>query len=207
MTDTPNSESPLFEAKSFDDPSVFTPQSLVENARQQKELPEQSVPEVCILDPDGDVVRQLVRSKYARKDSSWPGYHTDLYRFRRNGEEFGIVGCAVGAPFAVLVAEQLFASGCQFLVSVTSSGQIIPKDDPPYFVLIEQALRDEGTSHHLPASKAVCHARFWPSRSCGEGVSVGFSSSLRWGDVDDGCTVSGDKDRNRACSIRGNPCR
>ncbi|WP_338742477.1 hypothetical protein [Haloplanus salilacus] len=33
-------------------------------------------------------------------------------------------------------------------MSVTSSGQIIPKDDPPYFVLIERALRDEGTSHH-----------------------------------------------------------
>ena len=69
-------------------------------------------------------------------------------RFERNDREYGIVGCAVGASFAVLVAEQLFAAGCQFLVSVTSSGQIIRKDDPPYFVLIERALRDEGTSHH-----------------------------------------------------------
>jgi len=68
--------------------------------------------------------------------------------------EFGIVGCAVGASFAVLVAEQLFAAGCRLLISVTSSGQIVPKDDPPYFVLIERALRDEGTSHHYrPTSR------------------------------------------------------
>jgi uridine phosphorylase len=149
MTDPSDPDaSPLFEAKAFDEPSVFAPESLLENARRQKDLPERSVPDICVLDPDGDVVRRLVAAGTAREDETWPGYHTDLYRFERDGEEFGIVGRAVGAPFAVLVAEQLFAAGCRFLVSVTSSGRIVPKDDPPYFVLIERALRDEGASHH-----------------------------------------------------------
>ena len=54
---------------------------------------------------------------------------------------------------AVLVAEELFASGCQLLISITSAGQIMPVGQPPYFVLIERALRDEGTSYHyLPPS-------------------------------------------------------
>jgi len=48
----------------------------------------------------------------------------------------------------VLVAEELFASGCGFLVSLTSAGQIVPAGSPPYFVVIDRALRDEGTSHH-----------------------------------------------------------
>jgi uridine phosphorylase len=61
---------------------------------------------------------------------------------------FGIVPCAVGASFAVLIAEQLFASGCRLLVSVSSSGQLVELRPPPYFVLIEKALRDEGTSYH-----------------------------------------------------------
>lgn len=149
MTDSIDvNSSPLFEAKAFDEPSVFTPETLLESSRQQKDLPERPVPEICILDPDGDIVRHLTTAGNARNDSTWPGYHTDLYRFERNGEEYGIVGCAVGASFAVLVAEQLFAAGCRFLVSVTSSGQITPQDDPPYFVLIERAIRDEGTSHH-----------------------------------------------------------
>jgi len=63
----------------------------------------------------------------------------------------GIVGCAVGAPFAVLVAEELFASGCRLLVSMTSAGQIVPVGPPPYFVVIDRALRDEGTSYHYAA--------------------------------------------------------
>jgi uridine phosphorylase len=149
MTDPSDSDaSPLFEAKALDEPSVFAPESLMENARRQKDLPERPVPDVCVLDPDGDVVRRLAAAGEAEEDETWPGYHTDLYRFERGGEEFGIVGRAVGASFAVLVAEQLFAAGCELLVSVTSSGRIVPKEDPPYFVLVERALRDEGTSHH-----------------------------------------------------------
>jgi len=64
-----------------------------------------------------------------------------------------LVGCAVGASFAVLVAEEMFASGCELLISMTSSGQITPIAEPPYFILIDRALRDEGTSYHyLPPS-------------------------------------------------------
>jgi uridine phosphorylase len=37
---------------------------------------------------------------------------------------------------------------------MTSAGQIVPMGEPPYFVLIERALRDEGTSYHyLPPAR------------------------------------------------------
>ena len=37
---------------------------------------------------------------------------------------------------------------------MTSSGQITPVRPPPYFILIERALRDEGTSYHyLPPAR------------------------------------------------------
>jgi hypothetical protein len=49
------------------------------------------------------------------------------------------VGCAVGAPFALLIAEELFASGRRFVLSLTSAGQITPAG-PPYFVIIDRAL-------------------------------------------------------------------
>ena len=66
-------------------------------------------------------------------------------------QSVGIVGCAVGAPFAVLVAEQLFACGCRLLLSITSAGQIAAAGNPPYFIIIDRALRDEGTSYHYAA--------------------------------------------------------
>ena len=140
--------------KEYDAPSVFTPEGLLREARRQKNLAAGSIPSVCLLDPDGDIVRQLRVRDLATLCPLWACYHTDLYRFTWEGIEMGVVGCAVGASFATLVAEQLFASGCKLLISVTSSGQITPVQEPPYFILIEYALRDEGTSlHYLPPSE------------------------------------------------------
>src|SRR6202023_2057602 len=88
-----------------------------------------------------------------RPATGWACYHTEMDVTEHGGITIGIVGLAVGAPFAVLVAEQLFASGCPLLISVTSAGQIEPIGPIPYFVLIDRALRDEGTSYHyLPPS-------------------------------------------------------
>ncbi|HEY5280075.1 MAG TPA: nucleoside phosphorylase [Pseudolabrys sp.] len=117
-------------------------------ARRQKGIATADVPSVCILDPDGDIVRRLRAAGQAQLAAEWPCYHTELYRFPLAGKAVGIIGCAVGAPFAVLVAEELFACGCKLVISVTSAGQISPEGKPPYFVIIERALRDEGTSYH-----------------------------------------------------------
>jgi uridine phosphorylase len=124
---------------------------LLREARRQKGLPVANVPQLCVLDPDGDIVRRLQNCGQATRADDWPCYHTDLYRFPLTGETIGIIGCAVGAPFAVLVAEELFACGCRTLISLTSAGQIVPAARPPYFVVIDRALRDEGTSYHYAA--------------------------------------------------------
>jgi len=129
-------------------PSVFRAAALLREARRQKGLPAVDVPAVCILDPDGDIVRRLRREELAQPFENWPCYHTQLDAFELAGQTVGIVGCAVGAPFAVLIAEELFASGCHLLLSVTSAGQIVPAGPTPYFVIIDHALRDEGTSYH-----------------------------------------------------------
>jgi uridine phosphorylase len=107
-----------------------------------------AVPSVCILDPDGDLVRTLRAAQKTEQFEGWPCYHTELDYFSLAGHEVGIVGRVVGSSFAVLVAEELFASGCRLLVSLTSAGQIVPSGPPPYFVIIDRALRDEGTSYH-----------------------------------------------------------
>ncbi|MGE0854072.1 MAG: nucleoside phosphorylase [Hyphomicrobiaceae bacterium] len=145
---------PILCNKYCDDTSVFSPESILREGRRQKGLSKTSVPAICVLDPDGDMVRHLKKAGRGKNDAQWACYHTELYRVDEAGIELGIVPCAVGAPFAVLIAEQLFASGCKLLVSVTSSGQLAEVRPPPYFVLIEKAFRDEGTSYHyLPPSE------------------------------------------------------
>ena len=152
-----NRRPPILAGKDYAAASVFEPHALLREARRQKGLPLRHVPVVCVLDPDGDIVRWLRRTHAARPSAGWACYHTELFQFELDNRTFGIVGCAVGASFAVLVAEQLFASGCRFLVSITSAGQIRAAGRPPYIVVIDRALRDEGTSYHYlpPAQFAV----------------------------------------------------
>lgn len=148
---------PLLVGKEYDEPSVFVPENLMREARRQRGLGESPVPDVCVLDPDGDVVRHLSRSGDAVRHPDWACYHTDLWITRVDGREVGIVACAVGAPFAVLVAEELAVSGCSLVISVTSAGAIAPLGDLPYFMVIDQALRDEGTSAHYVAPAQWSH--------------------------------------------------
>lgn len=133
--------------------SVFLPQKLIESSRRQKGLPLCRVPAGCVLDFDGELVEHLAASGLAKPDPAWACFHTRLYRWMAGPNEFGIIGGTVGSPFAVLVAEELFASGCRALVSIGSAGLLATDLQPPFFLLIDRAVRDEGTSYHyLPAA-------------------------------------------------------
>jgi uridine phosphorylase len=153
-----NASAPILDHKSPDTASVFTPDALLREARRQKGLTPADVPSVCILDPDGDIFRNLRQSGRATRFDAWPCYHTELYTFALAGQTVGVIGCVVGAPFAVLIAEELFACGCRLLINLTSAGQINPAGLPPYFVVIDRALRDEGTSYHYAAPAAFAEA-------------------------------------------------
>lgn len=174
---------PILDTKSPETSSVFDPKALLREARRQKGLDFVPVPDVCVLDPDGDIVRRLRRDGTAQHVGDWPCYHTDLYSFSLAGTTVGIIGFAVGAPFAVLVAEELFASGCKLLISVTSAGQITPVGPPPYFVIIDRALRDEGTSYHYakPAEFANAdHKLLATMVPAAKGTGLGVFTGPSW---------------------------
>jgi uridine phosphorylase len=156
MATNPQFPSPLLQNKVAEEPSLFVPEALLREARRQKAIPDAPIPNVCVLDPDGDVVRHLRRAGISRPVEAWSCYHSEMHSFTLADREIGIVGCAVGAPYAVLLAEQMFAAGCRLLISLTLAGQITSVGPTPYFVVIDRALRDEGTSHHyLPPSEFV----------------------------------------------------
>jgi uridine phosphorylase len=145
--------SPLLDHDPAESP-VFLPGNLLEAARVKKGLPKIAVPSGCLLDFDGELVEHLVATGRAVGDPYWPCFHTRLFRWKTAGAEYGVIGGTIGAPFAVLVAEELFASGCEALVSISSAGLIAKDLSPPFFLLVDKALRDEGTSHHyLPTGR------------------------------------------------------
>jgi Phosphorylase superfamily len=145
--------SPLLARRDHAAPSIFRPENMLREARRQKGLSSAPVPPVCVLDPDGDMVDHVRQRHGAKPSIHWACYHTRMWEWTSGGIHYGIIGRAVGGSFSVMVAEQLFASGCQLLISVASAGQITDIGPPPYWILIERALRDEGTSYHyLPPS-------------------------------------------------------
>ena len=140
--------------KHYDEQSVFLPGNLLREARRQKNIKECNVPEICLLDPDGDLAEYLFKNNLCLKNECWACYHSVLYQYNLNGIIIGIIPCVVGSSYAVLVAEQLFVSGCKLLLSVTSAGMISKVSNTKQFALITYSIRDEGTSYHyLPADK------------------------------------------------------
>lgn len=153
---TSGEDSPLFARSDHAAPSVFDPANMLREARRQKKLAAGEVPSFCLLDPDGDVVDFVRARRGATRSPHWACYHTELWEWLEDGLRCGVVGRAVGAPFAVLVAEQLFVSGCAFVVSLASAGRIAGQDASERYIVIDRAIRDEGTSYHyLPPSEFV----------------------------------------------------
>jgi hypothetical protein len=90
--------SPILDNKHPDAPSVFEPAVLLREARRQKGLNIVDVPPVCILDPDGDIVRRLKNSGEAKRSDTLPCYHTDLYSFQLAGETTGTLDVLLALP-------------------------------------------------------------------------------------------------------------
>ena len=137
-------------------PSAFTPQSLVDDVRRARLIPTGPVPPLCFLEFDGDLTDWLVAEGIAKPFAAWPCFHTKMFAMELEGLSCGIIARTIGGPFAVLIAEQLHAAGAKLIVGVTSAGRVSPELPLPCLVVVSSAIRDEGTSYHyLPPGREV----------------------------------------------------
>jgi uridine phosphorylase len=92
--------------------------------------------------------------------ASTPGHATTrtFIPFIWPAKPLALLGVSSVLHSQVLIAEELFATGCRFVVSLTSAGQIVAAGPLPYFVIIDRALRDEGTSYHYAAPSEFAEA-------------------------------------------------
>jgi hypothetical protein len=63
---------PILAHKTYAASSAFRPENLLREARRQKGLSAIAVPEICILDPDGDMVRHLRSVGIAHRHAGGP---------------------------------------------------------------------------------------------------------------------------------------
>jgi uridine phosphorylase len=146
-----NTESfPLFQHP-VASPSAFTPERLIAAVQAERGLAQVAVPPLCVLDFDGDLSDHLAATGLSSPWSSWACFHTSMRAITMEGITCGIVPRTIGGPYAVLVSEQLWAAGAKLIVGITSAGRVSASLPLPSIVIVDEAVRDEGTSLHYVA--------------------------------------------------------
>jgi hypothetical protein len=105
---TADDDWPIVGRKDHVAPSVFQPEALLGEARRQRQLPAAAVPGICVLDPDGDVVRHLKRTGAGRAHLGWNAMAQIEGDFEK-GEENG-----AKATLAVITAGSDLSSQISF---------------------------------------------------------------------------------------------
>ena len=137
-------------------PTVFRPEELVQAVRDQRQPNATDIPDICVLDFDGDLTDALISAHEVLACSAWPCFHTTMWSLTTDDQRYGLIARTIGGPYAVLVAEQLAVCGVRIIVGLTSAGRIGVRLPVPCVVIVDRAIRDEGTSYHyLPASESV----------------------------------------------------
>jgi uridine phosphorylase len=137
-------------------PTAFSPLTLVNAVREERHLEARPIPEVCVLEFDGDLTDFLVSTRAAKVYNSWACFHTTMYSYEVDGVECGIVPRTIGGPYAVLIAEQMAVSGARVVVGLASAGRVSRRMPVPGLAVATGAIRDEGTSlHYLPSAATI----------------------------------------------------
>jgi hypothetical protein len=157
MTEKPmNTDALPLLQHALESPSAFTPERLMDAVRTERGLAPEAVPPLCVLDFDGDLSDHLAETGLSTPLTSWACFHTSMRVLTLDGLVCGIVPRTIGGPYAVLVAEQLRGAGARVIVGLTSAGRVSPSLPLPSIVVIDEAVRDEGTSlHYLPPGASV----------------------------------------------------
>ena len=117
-----------------------------------------ATPEVAVLCFFQEVLESFVSRGRARQVGQLVSEigPNPLYLVGSDGAEVLVVHPGVGAPLAAGMLEEVIALGCTRIVACGGAGAL--RDDLVlgHAVVVDEAVRDEGTSYHyLPASRSV----------------------------------------------------
>ena len=105
-----------------------------------------------------EVVDQIAARDDARELDvlTWAHGPHPLYEIEHHGQRLGVFKAGVGAPLAAGLMEELIALGGREFVAVGGSGCLVPELVMGHAIVVDSAVRDEGTSfHYLPPARVV----------------------------------------------------
>lgn len=153
--------------------SAFKPDALMNAVRAERNLSDSPIPRICVLDFDGDLSDWVASTGRSSACPAWACFHTRMQLVQADGMTAGVVARTIGGPYAVLVAEQMLASGAEVIVGLTSAGRVSASLPVPSIVVPDRALRDEGTSYHYVAPE--------PEIAAPAAIGEALAAELRYG--------------------------
>lgn len=116
------------------------------------------IPGVAVACFFGDAVERISRELGAGVAVHLVAEHgrTPVYVAEHDGERFAFYQAGLGAPLAAGFLEEMIDYGARAVVACGGCGALDPSLALGHVVVVEAALRDEGTSfHYLPPSRTV----------------------------------------------------
>lgn len=123
------------------EPAVLTP----ERHLRDRDLDPDRLPDAIVLTYQSSVLEAAADAAVATDPLTFATMHV----LESNGDRVGVIGdFGVGAPVTALVVEVLAALGVDTVLVLGGAGAIQPDISGEEALVIEDAIRDEGVSHH-----------------------------------------------------------
>lgn len=135
-------------------PSLLNPQDIVQYRRHLGRLPKMECPEGLLLCLERGLPRRMRWRVPVREAGSMLG---DVYQVKRPGSKVAVIAnFGGGAPVVAELAEEFAAWGTRRMILMTWGGGLQPDLKPGDIVVCNEAIRDDGTSHHyLPPARTI----------------------------------------------------
>jgi len=118
------------------------------------------VPDCVVLCFFSEVVEAIAARGDARQVAVLEAAHGrhPVYEIEHRAGRVAVVHPGVGAPLAAAFLEEVIALGCRTVVAVGGAGALRPDLVLGHAIVVESAVRDEGTSFHYAAPARTIHA-------------------------------------------------
>jgi uridine phosphorylase len=150
-----------------------------------EQIAPRDTPDACVVTFLGDSVRRLLDNRDARviEENAWEDGSHRLLEVAHEAQRLAVLHSGVGAPLAAALLEEAIAMGCRAFVVCGGAGVLRKDLTAGHFIVVDSAVRDEGTSHHyLPPGRYIDfdRAASHPLKATLTEHGVPFTSGRTW---------------------------
>ncbi|WP_132058805.1 nucleoside phosphorylase [Halorussus amylolyticus] len=139
-----------------DSEPIITPERHAEYRREEADSEDQALPDAVVICYSRKLMDYFIETYDGREVDL---YYGTLYVFEDSGYAVGVLGhFGIGAPTTAMLMDELIADGVESFLSIGFAGCLQESVEMGEFIVCENAIRDEGTSHHYVESEKYVRA-------------------------------------------------